>query len=125
MADVRPFKGIHYSKSAIKDYSTVICPPHDIISPKQQEELYKINEYNFVRLEFGQVQPGDTETNNRYTRSAATMEQWLKKGVFETDKKPTIYLHDHMFTLEGREYKRRSLFARVRLEEWDKAPTKA
>ena len=120
MAEISPFKGIHYSKSLIKDWSTVICPPHDIISPRQQEELYQSSDYNFVRLEYGRVLPDDTVTDNRYTRSAATMEQWLKKGILETDKTPTIYLHDHLFTLEGKEYKRRSIIARVRLEEWDK-----
>ncbi|MEK7353147.1 MAG: DUF1015 domain-containing protein [Chloroflexota bacterium] len=120
MAEIRPFKGIHYSKSLIKDWSAVICPPHDIISPQQQEELYQSSEYNFVRLEYGSVQSDDTLTNNRYTRSAATLEQWLKKGILEPDKAPTIYLHDHLFTLEGKEYKRRSIIARVRLEEWDK-----
>ncbi len=120
MAEVRPFKGIHYSKSLIKDWSTVICPPHDIISPQQQEELYRNNEYNFVRLEYGRTLPDDTVTDNRYTRSAATLNEWLKKGVLETDKTPTIYLHDHLFTLEGKEYKRRSIIVRVRLEEWDK-----
>ena len=120
MAEIRPFKGIHYSKSLIKDWSTVICPPHDIISPRQQQELYQSSEYNFVRLEYGQELPKDTVTDNRYTRSAATLNEWLKQGVLETDKVPTIYLHDHFFTLEGKEYKRRSIIARVRLEEWDK-----
>lgn len=120
MADIHPFQGVHYNESLIKDWSAVICPPHDIISPQQQEELYQRNEYNFVRLEYGRVLPDDTVTNNKYTRSAATLEQWLKKGILETDKVPAIYLHDHFFTLEGEKYTRRSIIARVRLEEWDK-----
>ncbi len=73
MADVRAFKGVHYNKSHFKDWSAVICPPHDIISPKDQDELYQRSEYNFVRLEFGKTAPDDTPTYNRYTRSTATL----------------------------------------------------
>ncbi|MBI2850771.1 MAG: DUF1015 domain-containing protein [Chloroflexi bacterium] len=120
MADVRPFRGIHYSGSVVRDWSAVICPPHDIISPQLQEKLYQSSEYNFVRLEYGKELPGDTVTDNKYTRAALTLAQWLAQGVLETDKAPAIYLHDHLFTLEGKEYKRRSIIARVRLEEWDK-----
>src|SRR3972149_2260492 len=120
MAEIRPFKGTHYSKSKIQDYSAVICPPHDVISPQQQQALYQTSEYNFVRLEYGQETPQDTPKDNRYTRSAATLEQWLKKGILETDRSPSIYIHDHYFTLDGRDNKRRSMIVRVRLEEWDK-----
>ena len=120
MADVRPFRGIHYNDSLIKDWSAVICPPYDIITPQQQQELYLRNEYNFVRLESGRELPQDTVRDSKYTRSAATLEQWLKQGILEIDEVPAIYLHDHYFTHQGRHYKRRSIVARVRLEEWDK-----
>jgi len=119
VAEVRPFRGVHYNESLIKDLSAVICPVYDIISP-QQQELYLRSEYNFVRLELGRELPQDTATDNKYTRSAATLEQWLKQGVLEIDETPAIYLHDQYFTYQGREYKRRGIIARVRLEEWDK-----
>ena len=111
MADVRPFKGIHYSKSKIKDWSAVICPPHDIVNPQLQEELYKASEYNFVRLEFGRDQP-NTENDNRYTRAAATLAQWLERGVLEADPSPAYYLHDHHFNYQHKKYTRRNLIAR-------------
>ncbi|MFC2005113.1 DUF1015 domain-containing protein [Chloroflexota bacterium] len=120
MTDIRPFRGVHYNESLIKDWSTVICPPYDIITPQQQQELYLSSDYNFVRLEFGRELPQDTVTDNKYTRSAVTLEQWLKQGVLEVDEVPAIYLHDHYFTYQGRKYKRRSMVARVRVEEWDK-----
>jgi uncharacterized protein (DUF1015 family) len=120
VADVRPFHGVHYNKSLIKDASTLICPPYDIITPQQQKELYLRNAYNFVRLEFARELPQDTANNNKYTRSAAIMEEWLKQGILEVDELPAIYLHDYYFSLQGKEYKRRSIIARVRLEEWDR-----
>jgi len=120
VAEIRSFRGVHYNESLIKDLSAVICPVYDIISPQQQQELYLRSEYNFVRLELGRELPQDTATDNKYTRSAATLEQWLKQGVLEIDETPAIYLHDQYFTYQGREYKRRGIIARVRLEEWDK-----
>ena len=120
MVDIRPFRGVHYSESLIKDWPAVICPPYDIISPQLQQELYLRSNYNFIRLEFGRGLPQDTTTDNKYARSAATLEQWLKEGVLEIDEAPAMYLHDQYFTHQGKEYKRRSLIARVRLEAWDR-----
>ncbi len=119
MAEIRPFRGVHYSESLIDDWSAIICPPYDIIPPQLQQELYLRSEYNFVRLEFGRELPQDIATGNKYTRAAATLERWLRQGILEIDKKPAIYLHDQYFAHQGKEYKRRGIIAHVRLEEWD------
>ncbi|MBI4303469.1 MAG: DUF1015 domain-containing protein [Chloroflexi bacterium] len=120
MAEIRPFRGIHYNSALIKDLSTVICPPYDIISSQLQQELYLKSEYNFVRVEFARELPQDCATDNRYTRSAATLEQWLKRGILVVDETPAIYLTDQHFTYAGKEYKRRGITVRIKLEEWDK-----
>lgn len=120
VAEIRPFRGVHYNQSLVKDLSAVICPPYDIISLQLQQELYLKSEYNFVRIEFGRELPQDTTSDNKYTRSAATLEQWLKEGVLKVDEVPALYLYGHYFVYQKREYKRRGIIARVRLEEWDK-----
>ena len=120
MAEIRPFRGVHYNQSLINDLSAVICPPYDIITPQTEQELYLKSEYNFVRLESGRELPQDTITDNKYTRSAATLEQWLNQDVLVIDEVPAIYLHDHYFTHQEREYRRRGIICCVRLEEWDK-----
>jgi len=120
VAEIHPFRGVHYNPQLVHDLSAVICPPYDIISPLLQQELYLKSEHNFVRLEFSRELPQDTVTDNKYTRSAATLETWLKQGILEVDGVPAIYLHDHYFTYQGREYKRRGIVACVRLAEWDK-----
>ena len=120
MAEIHPFRGLRYNQSLVKDLSAVICPPYDIITPQIRQELYHRSEYNFVRLEFSRELPQDTATDNKYTRSSATLEQWLKQDILKLDDTPAIYLHDHYFTYQGKEYRRRGIIARVRLEEWDK-----
>jgi uncharacterized protein (DUF1015 family) len=120
VTEIRPFRGVHYNQLLANDLSAVMCPPYDIIDPQLQQELYLKSEYNFVRIEFGRELPQDTIDDNKYTRSAATLEQWLREGIVEVDGLPALYLHDHYFTYKGRKYKRRGIIACVRLEEWDK-----
>jgi len=120
MAEIHPFRGVRYDKQVVNDLAAVLCPPYDIITPQMQGELYHRSQYNFVRLEDGWELPQDEASNNRYTRAAATLEQWLEQGVLRVDETPAIYLHDHYFTYHGREYRRRGIIVRVRLEEWDR-----
>jgi uncharacterized protein (DUF1015 family) len=119
VADVRPFRGTHYNESLIQNWSDVICPIFDVITPQMQEELYKKNEFNFIRLEYGRELPQDTLEDSRYTRSAATLEEWLNKHILVDDEKPAIYIYNQSFTYMGRQYNRRGMIARVRVEEWD------
>jgi uncharacterized protein (DUF1015 family) len=120
MADVRPFRGIRYNPAKVKNIGDVICPPHDIIPPPLQQELYHRSDYNFIRLEFGFETPQDNPENNRYTRAAHTMQQWLDEAVLKAESAPAVYLHDYVFQHQGQSYKRRGLVVVVRLEEWSK-----
>ncbi len=81
MADIRPFHGVHYNPSLVKDLAKVICPPYDIITPQMQQELYQRSEYNFVRIEFGRELPQDKDTDNKYTRASSTLENgWSRES---------------------------------------------
>lgn len=120
MAQISPFRGVRYNTSIIKDISRVICPPYDIIDQKLEQELYERSEYNFIRIEHGWQSPKDGDCDNRYTRAAAFLKKWLVDGVLQSEQEQAIYIHDHYFKYQGKEYKRRGLIARVRLEEWDR-----
>ena len=120
MAEIRPFRGVRYNQELAKELADIICPPYDVIDPQLQQELYHRSPYNFVRIEAGRELAQDTNTDNKYTRAASTLEQWLKDGVLAADPTPAIYIHDHYFSYEGRELRRRAIVAGVRLEEWDK-----
>ena len=98
----------------------VLCPPYDVITPLMQQELYQQNDANFVRIEYGRELPHDKDTDNKYTRASDTLTKWLEQGTLKIDDKPAIYLHDHHFTYQKKEYHRRSITCLVKLEEWDK-----
>jgi len=120
MADVKPFRGVRYNRQSVGDLSAVICPAYDVITPRMGDELYSRSQYNFIRLEQGRELPQDTPAENKYTRSAATLEQWLKLGVLRADPEPAIYLHDQYFMHQGKRHCRRGIIVAVGLEEWDK-----
>ena len=120
MVEIHPFRGVRYNKSKVSDLSALICPPYDIITPQMEPEIYSRSQYNFIRIEHGRQLPQDSAADNKYIRAATTLEQWLKQGVLITDETAAIYLHDHYFIYQGREFRRRGITVRVRLEEWHK-----
>jgi uncharacterized protein (DUF1015 family) len=121
VAEIRLFRGLHY---AAGDLSALVCPPFDVISPEEQRSLYQRSPFNAVRLEYSETQPDDTPSSNRYTRAAATLRDWLDRGVLVRDEAPALYVDDQQFSHEGRLLTRRSLFARVRLHDWDEGPVR-
>ena len=120
MAEIRPFAGLRYNQSIVKDISKVICPPYDVISSTLHEDLHTRSPYNFIRMEDAKTGPGDSPFNNKYTRTAATLVEWLDKKILVPENTSAIYLDEHYFSLNGKAGMRRGIIARVRLEEWEK-----
>ena len=120
MAVVRPFRGIRYDPQGIASLGDVVCPPFDTISPDLQETLYERSPFNIIRLEAGARLPGDTPDDNRYTRASAMLSQWMSQEVLGRDSVAALYLVEHTFTHEGREYARLELMSAVRLEEYER-----
>ena len=70
MAIVAPFKGLTYNFERLDDISNLTAPPYDVISEEEQEGFYQTDPYNVIRLTLGKKKTGDTDWDNRYTRSA-------------------------------------------------------
>jgi uncharacterized protein (DUF1015 family) len=93
MAKIIPFHGTAYNASMAQTLSQVVAPPYDIIDAAGQRALYDRHPQNIIRLELGLDQPGDGPTNNRYTRAATTLHEWLRSGALTRDTHPTLYYH--------------------------------
>ena len=93
MAKIIPFYGTAYDASVIGDVAQVVAPPYDIIDAAGQQALYNRHPQNIIRLELGLDQPGDSPTNNRYTRAGATLHEWLGSGALKRDAQPSMYYH--------------------------------
>jgi uncharacterized protein (DUF1015 family) len=118
MAEVRPFRALRYDPAAVEELSRVLCPPYDVISPQDREELCRRSPFNVVRLEFGRPEPGDDGAANVYTRAAALLRRWQEQGVVGQDRAPAYYLTSEEYQSAFRGRRRVGLFAAVRLEEY-------
>jgi uncharacterized protein (DUF1015 family) len=115
---IAPFRGLRYDLTAV-DPAKVTAPPYDVIGEEMQERLYERDPYNVVRLILGRQFPADTETDNRYTRAAADLASWVRRGVLRRDAEPSFYLYEQEFALkEGGRHVRRGFLALRRLEEF-------
>lgn len=113
MADVRPFAGIRYSPSRVKDLGQVITQPYDKISPEMQQAYYERNPLSFVRL----ILPKATEP---YAESKRTLNAWLQDGTLGRDPKPAFYVIHQEFSVGGRKHLRRGFIGVVRVDEFEK-----
>jgi uncharacterized protein (DUF1015 family) len=120
MAQIVPFRGILYNPEKINDFSDVVAPPYDVISPQQQDQLHQRHPNNVIRLILGKVEKSDTDQNNRYTRASAFLQTWLKQKILVRDHLPTLYLSSVEFPIETNLITRFGLIALVRLEPFEK-----
>ena len=118
MPDVRPFRGLRYDVERIPDISSVLVPPYDVISSEEQQRYYRSSPYNVIRLELGKILPADSSQDNRYTRAAAALENWMDEGILVREERPAFYICEHRFSYRGVVKRRWELIARVRLQEW-------
>lgn len=116
MADIRAFRGFRYDLGRVGSLSDVVAPPYDVIGPELQQRLYDASPNNAIRLELTKDEPGDTETENKYTRAAFALREWIGEGVLRQDTARSLYIYEQEFEAEGKTYTRRGFFARVRLE---------
>lgn len=117
---IAPFRGIRYRAGGRRDLSALIAPPYDVISPALREELEGRDPHNIVRLELPAPCPDDEDGYGRYRRAAGLLRQWLAEEVLVRDPEPTLYVLEQGFELHGQRWRRRGLFALVRLPELGK-----
>ena len=114
MAEIQPFHGVLYDTKRVKP-ADVLTQPYDKITAEMRKRYLKQSPYNLVQIELGKEQPGDTDTNNKYTRARDFYQSWVKQGVLRKSAKPALYWLEQTF--DGKT--RRGLIAAVNLHRWD------
>ena len=114
MAQLRPFKGIRYNQEISGDLTKNVCPPFDSISETLQEKLYKISEYNTVRLELGIR--GMYE--DPYFSAAEIQNSWIKNEVLTQDDSPSIYVTEEEFKFGDQVITRKGFICAIKVEEY-------
>jgi len=119
MAKIAPFRGIRYNPRRFEKLDLTVSLPYDRIKGDLQEKYYQLDEHNIARIIKGKAFPGDTETDNQYTRARKFYEEWLKEGILIRDPKPAIYGYSQEFRLPSGELAtRKALIAALQLTDY-------
>ena len=117
MPRVLPFQGVRYNPARVPDITRVTAPPYDMIPPAEQDELYRRDPHNVVRLILGREQE-DGRPVDRYANAAGCYRRWRSEGILTQDEVPSIYLYREDFAWAGRAYQRLGLIARIGIDEF-------
>lgn len=90
MAQIYPFAPFRYTEKAGPP-DTLVTQPYDKISPAMQSRYLALNPHNLVRVILGERKPGDSDTDNVYTRAAGYLQDWIAHGVLARDSQPGVF----------------------------------
>ena len=116
--DVAPFKGLRFDPLVVSDVGSCICPPYDVIDAKYQQKLYEKNPQNIVRIIKGKTFDTDNDQDNKYTRAAKSLTDWIESGALKEDASEAIYGYVQDFHVAGGTFRRSGIIALGKLEEF-------
>ncbi|TAM84780.1 MAG: DUF1015 domain-containing protein [Acidobacteria bacterium] len=118
MAEIYPFRALHYNSAAV-DLQKVVTQPYDKISPEMRARYYAASPSNFVRLILRQPTPGSSQSV--YSEAAAELQNWIQERTLVSEGEPAIYPYVQEFTVPGEpsnHKQRRGFVALLRIEEY-------
>jgi uncharacterized protein (DUF1015 family) len=121
MAEIRPFRALHYNPSRIPELGKVVTQPYDKISPEMQSRYYRASPFNLARVIRGQTYANDNRQDNVYVRAARDFRQWIEGGVLVSEAEPAIYPYDQEYEVPGQpgsKKLRRGFIAVCRVEDY-------
>lgn len=124
MVDIFPFRGLRYNLEKLfpkqeNGLEFVATPPYDVINEARQEEFYALHPANFIRVDLNRKTPGDSESNNPYTRAAGFTEAWEMDQTLMPEAEPAIYAYSQSWQQNGETIERKGAIALLRLESFE------
>lgn len=116
--DIAPFKGFRFDSLVVSDVGNCICPPYDVIDGKYQQKLYEKNPHNMVRIIKGQDADTDTDQDNKYTRAAKSLTDWIESGALKPEASEAIYGYVQDFHVAGGTFRRSGMITLGKIEEF-------
>ncbi|MGN6816918.1 MAG: DUF1015 domain-containing protein [Solirubrobacterales bacterium] len=124
MAEVLPFKALHYDLGKVGSLDAVAAPPYDVIDAAQRRALLERSPYNAVAIDlpkpFDPADPDSDPGGDPYAEAAARIESWRADGALVQDSEPSIWaLTQDYVAPDGNRYSRNGILARVRVEDYE------
>jgi uncharacterized protein (DUF1015 family) len=121
MAEVLPFRAVHYNLNMISGLNTVVTQPYDKVSPEMQARYYDLSPYNLVRIIRGRDLANDGPHENVYSRAARHFREWVDERIMVSEVEPALYPYHQEYYHPGRgtaTLERRGFIALLRLEDY-------
>ncbi|MGN6556580.1 MAG: DUF1015 domain-containing protein [Solirubrobacterales bacterium] len=124
MAEVLPFKALHYDLGKVGSLDAVAAPPYDVIDAPQRAALLGRSPYNAVAIDlpkpFDPADPDSNPSGDPYAEAASRIGQWRSDGALVQDAEPSIWaLTQDYVAPDGNSYSRNGILARVRVEDYE------
>ena len=113
MTKIKPFKAVVYNQEKIKDLSSVVCPPYDVISPAGQQHFHEKSPYNFIHILLGKDMPGE----NKYQCAGNYFKEWLKNQILIQEESPAIYFYSQQYNIQREKKTRLGFISLLHLGE--------
>ncbi len=121
MARIFPIPAVTYDYKPDLDLLPVIAPPYDVLNEKSKAELQDRNPHNIVGIDLPHLPPKTVGPDETYQRAGQMYREWIEQGVLKRRGKPALFAYQQVYTVEGKTFKRRGLFANVRIQEFGPA----
>ncbi len=124
MAEVLPFKALHYDLGKVGSLDAVAAPPYDVIDAAQRKALLERSPYNAVAIDlpkpFDPADPDSNPSGDPYAEAAARIESWRSEGALVQDEAPSLWAMTQDYVApDGNRYSRNGILARVRVEDYE------
>jgi uncharacterized protein (DUF1015 family) len=124
MAEVLPFKALHYDLGKVGSLDAVAAPPYDVIDAAGRAALLQRSPHNAVVIDlpkpFDSTDPDSDPSGDPYAEAAARIGQWRAEGALAQDEEPSIWaLTQDYVAPDGNSYSRNGILTRVRVEDYE------
>jgi uncharacterized protein (DUF1015 family) len=121
MAEILPFRALHYNPHKIARLDDVVTQPYDKISAEMQARYHAMSPHNAAHIIRGRENPADSPQDNIYTRAAAHFREWIQNQVLISEADPAIYPYYQEYSVPGQPEimkQRRGFIALCKLEDY-------
>ncbi len=116
--EIRPFKALRFDAAVVGSAGDCVAPPYDVIDEQMQKALYAKNPCNVVRLILGMDQPDDDAEENRYSRAAQFLAEFIAGGALKAEATECMYAYVQDFDAGGRHCRRSGLVVLGKLSDF-------
>jgi uncharacterized protein (DUF1015 family) len=118
MAEILPFRALHYSAGAVGGLEKVVTQPYDKITPDMQKRYYQASPYNLAHIIRRKAETGEADP---YSAAAREFRGWIDQGILVRDSAPALYPYDQEYAVPGAAHvrkRRHGVIGVCRLEEY-------